>query len=198
MSHTAQMSLSINCPHLQVPKLNHVINNVSRLDAEEGMKARPRVPCPQPAGAGRCSKSSHPKGPSWRGSFPLPGFPLQKSSGWSPRFLSSGMAFHILLLYVRGISNTSVLCARARNIPYSSRGIHHWWPASSSHDWSHSHGRSPSLHEPVCAVCHLSVFLSGAAACLEQGRGLMLLSLQEFNWKGIVFDLISSLVSTQA
>lgn len=56
----------------------------------------------------------------------------------------------------------------------------------------------PPPHEPVCAICHLSVFPSGAAAWVEQGRGLILLSLQEFNWKGIAFDLISSLVSTQA
>lgn len=46
ISHTAQMSLSTNCPHLQVLKLNQVINNVARLDAGEGMKGRHRVPSP--------------------------------------------------------------------------------------------------------------------------------------------------------
>lgn len=164
---------------------------------ERRWREGPESLTPQPAGTGRCSKSTHPKGCSWRGSFPHPWFHLQKSSGWSPQFLSSGMTSHVLLLYVRGISNTSGLYARARSIPCCSRGTHPVICIQQA--WLEPQpGERPPPREPVCAICHLSVFLSGAAACVEQGRRLILLSLQEFNWKGIVFDLISSLVSAQA
>lgn len=159
---------------------------------ERGWREGPESLTLQHAGAGRCSKTPSQRDAVEQVPFPVPWFPLQKNPGWSPQFLSSRMTSHVLLLYVRGISNTRGLYARGRNIPCCSRN--HWWPASSRHDLSHSHGRHPL---PM-SLCHLSMFPSGDAAWIEQGRGLILLSLQEFNWKGIAFDLISSFVSTQA
>lgn len=153
---------------------------------------------PQPADTSRCTKSSHPKEFSWRRSFPLPWFPLQKSSGRSPQFPSSGITPCVLLLYVRGISSMSGLYAKARSYPMLLQRnsslvtcIQQAW--LEPQPWE-----KPPPRKPVCAVCYLSVFPSGAAAWIEQGRGLILLPLQEFNWKGIVFNLISSLVSAQA
>lgn len=69
MPHTAQISLSTNRPHLQVPKLNHVINYVARLDAGEGVKGRSRVPYPPACWCWQMLQNSQPKGCSWTGSF---------------------------------------------------------------------------------------------------------------------------------
>lgn len=143
---------------------------------------------PQPAGTGTCTKSSHPKGHDCRGSFPPSWCRLQQSWEWSPQYLSSRITFpcptavhgghfgqewglcqgteHPMLLQ----SNTSLVTC----IPEAWLETQPW-------------GR-PSPCKSVGAIPHLAVFPPAAVGCTawtEQGRGLILLSLLDFNWKRI-------------
>lgn len=196
VTHSTDVSVN-KLPPPSSPKIKSGNKQCSKAGCWRGDEEKSQSPLtPQPAGTGRCSKSKHP--PTQRDTvvevpFPVPKSPFREAQGEAHNFWTlEWLPMSCCCMW--GAFQTQVGCMPGQGISHAAPEEFMQWPASSRHDWSHSHG----LHEPVCAICHISVFPSGAAAWLEQGRGLILLSLQEFNWKGIVFDLISSLVSTQA
>lgn len=155
---------------------------------EGGWRGGSEALTPQPAGAGRCTKSSYPKRHGCRGFFPPLWCPLQQSSGWSSQYLSSGVTFpwptavfwgHYGQEWVvcQGKEHPMLLLRNSSLVTCIQQAWLEPWP------W----GRL-SPRKPAGVIRHPAGFppgTTGRAAWTEQGRGLILLSLLDFNWKGI-------------
>lgn len=190
VQHCTEVSVnkvSLSSSPIPPNQLIQIINDAPRPIAEGGMKGRLRAPYPTARWHWQMQQKLPPKG-MWLQMLLSPSLmPLPQSLGWSPQYLSSGITFPCPTAVHRGHFGQEGVVCQERSTPCCSRGTHHQWPASSRHDRSHSSGGDPlpvswGCDSPPCSV---SPGATGCAPWAEQGRGLILQSLLDFNWKRI-------------
>lgn len=133
---------------------------------------------PQPAGTGRCTRSSHSKGSVCRSSFPPnppPHWPFQQSA--KPKI--SGHIFSMSVCWGWGLLSKSRVMTE-RNSPL---GTCTQQPRSTLWPWGPLSFHA-SLWVQFITPQHCPA-ATGHTAWTKQDRRLILLSLLDFNWKGI-------------